>query len=109
MASLADGTGAEQEASIKELGLVLTSAVDALPSELRTVFAMRMLEGLDTTETAECLDLTEANVKVRLHRARAALRERIDSQIGVEVRKLYQFGGQRCDRIVKAVLARLSN
>jgi RNA polymerase sigma-70 factor (ECF subfamily) len=107
MAPLAAHSGAEQEASLKELRVVLTGAVDALPDDLRTVFAMRMIEGLDTNETASCLDLTEANVKVRLHRARAALREHIDAQIGVEVRELYQFGGQRCDRIVKAVLARI--
>lgn len=107
MTPIASRSEAEQEASIKELGIVLLNAVDSLPDELRTVFAMRMVEGLDTEETANCLDLTESNVKVRLHRARAALRERIDAQIGVEIRELYQFGGQRCDRIVKAVLTRI--
>jgi RNA polymerase sigma-70 factor, ECF subfamily len=98
---------AEQQASAKELGQVLTKAVDALPEDLRLVFAMRMIEGLDTSESASCLQLSEANVKVRLHRARAMLRDQIDAQVGVEARKLYEFGGQRCDRIVQAVLARI--
>jgi RNA polymerase sigma-70 factor (ECF subfamily) len=97
----------EQHASAKELGNLLTKAVDALPEDLRLVFALRMIEGLDTSESASCLQLTEANVKVRLHRARAMLRDHIDDQIGVEARQLYEFGGQRCDRIVRAVLARL--
>lgn len=108
MAPLTNQPEAAQAASIQELGQILRRAVDDLPDDLRTVFAMRMIEELDTRDTACCLDLTEANVKVRLHRARALLRERIDAQIGVEVRQLYQFGGARCDRIVRAVLARLA-
>lgn len=102
------GHSAEREASMKELGPILTEAVDALPDELRTVFAMRMIEDLDTEETAACLDLSTENVKVRLHRARALLRKRVDQALGVEVRELYQFGGVRCDRIVRNVLARLT-
>lgn len=99
---------AEQQASNKELGSILTAAVDQLPDDLRTVFALRMVEGLDTSETADCLDLTTANVKVRLHRARALLQKQIDQRLGPQIRQLYQFGGARCDRTVAVVLARLS-
>lgn len=98
----------EQAAHNRELSGILTRAVDELPEDLRTVFAMRMIEGLDTHETAACLELTTANVKVRLHRARTLLRERLDERLGVTVRQLYQFGGARCDRIVATVLARLA-
>lgn len=108
MSPYIEGQRAEREASMKELGPILTEAVDALPDELRTVFAMRMIEDFDTEETAACLDLTTENVKVRLHRARALLRKRVDRTLGVEVRELYQFGGSRCDRIVRNVLARLT-
>lgn len=101
-------SNAEHELGMKELGPVLTEAVDALPDSLRTVFTLRMIEHLDTEETAACLDLSEENVKVRLHRARSLLRRGIDKRLGVAVRELYQFGGARCDRIVKSVLARLS-
>jgi RNA polymerase sigma-70 factor (ECF subfamily) len=106
---LMDHQRAEHEASVKELGHVLTKAVDGLPDDLRIVFVMRLVEGLDIKETAACLELTAANVKVRVHRARALLRQRIDEQIGAGVRQLYQFGGGRCDRIVRAVLSRLTN
>lgn len=91
----------------QELGQILTAAVDALPEELRAVFTLRVIEGLDTQETAGSLELTEANVKTRLHRARLFLQGRIDQQIGTQVRHLYQFGGERCNRIVADVLARL--
>jgi RNA polymerase sigma-70 factor (ECF subfamily) len=96
-----------EDTDARELGSVLTKAVDDLPDDLRTVFTLRLIEELDTEETAACLDLTAANVKVRLHRARALLQERIDRQIGAHVRQLYQFGGERCNRIVSTVLGRI--
>lgn len=108
MAPLNDGPSPEQQASNNELRSILAKAVDQLPDDLRVVFALRMIEGLDTRESAECLSLTEANVKVRLHRAKAVLRSRLDAQIGIEARKLYEFGGVRCDRIVRKVMARLT-
>ncbi len=60
-----------------ELRHVLDEAIKALPETLRSVFVLRDIEGLSTAETAEILGLTETNVKVRLHRARLALRERL--------------------------------
>ena len=61
----------------RELRTVLNAALQTLPTTLRTVFVLRDIEGLSTAETAEVLGLTETNVKVRLHRARVALRERL--------------------------------
>lgn len=60
-----------------ELRKMLDRAVAALPETLRSVFVLRDIEGLSTAETAAILDLTETNVKVRLHRARLALREQL--------------------------------
>lgn len=57
--------------------------------------------------TADCLD-SVANTKVRLHRARALLQSRIDRRLGAVVRKLHQFAGERCDRIVAGVLNRIA-
>jgi len=62
-----------------ELRRTLDTAVAALPATLRSVFVLRDIEGLSTAETAAILDLTETNVKVRLHRARLALRERLSA------------------------------
>ena len=61
----------------RELHTVLKAALETLPATLRSVFVLRDIEGLSTAETAEVLALTETNVKVRLHRARVALRERL--------------------------------
>jgi RNA polymerase sigma-70 factor (ECF subfamily) len=107
MSTPADRREPPEDLSQQELGRVLSAAVDALPPGLRSVFVMRIVEGLSTEETAECLDLTPANVKVRLHRARELLRASIDRRIGAEARKLYQFDGHRCDRIVRQVAEKL--
>ena len=56
---------------------VLDKAVEGLSPTLRSVFVLRDIEGLSTAEVAEALGLTETNVKVRLHRARLALREQL--------------------------------
>lgn len=97
-----------EEASLNELRYLLAAAVDSLPQELRIVFTLRMVERLSTEQTADCLNLTQANVKVRLHRARAALRRWIDHRIGEESRRLYAFDGEHCDRVVRVVLERLA-
>jgi len=48
-------------------------AIDQLPESYRNVLLMRDIEGLNTTETAELLGISENATKVRLHRARQAL------------------------------------
>ena len=62
-----------------ELQAVLDQAVAALPESLRVVFVLRDIEGLSTAEAAETLNLSETNVKVRLHRARLVLREKLSN------------------------------
>jgi len=108
MASQSGQRDAVDEVSGKELKLALADAVDALPPDLRAVFTLRMIERLSTEETAECLELTTSNVKIRLHRAKLQLRAGIDQRIGKESRELYMFAGDRCDRIVANVMSRIS-
>ncbi len=61
----------------KELQGVLEIALQELSVSLRSVFVLRDIEGLSTAEAAQALGLTETNVKVRLHRARLVLREKL--------------------------------
>jgi len=58
-------------------GAVL-ALIDTLPDTYRIVLVLRDIEELSTAEVAEMLELTEANVKVRLHRARAALKKLLE-------------------------------
>lgn len=68
----------------EELRRILDRALDTLSPGLRAVFVLRDVEGLSTLETAESLGITEANAKVRLMRARLALRERLTEAFGGE-------------------------
>jgi len=65
----------EQLQQDSEAAEVLQKAIAALPMKYRVVFFLRDVEGQSTEQTAEVLGLTETAVKVRLHRARLALRE----------------------------------
>ncbi len=53
----------------------MKAALEKLPESYRTVFVMRDLEGISVKRTANMLDLSESNVKVRLMRARLFLRD----------------------------------
>jgi RNA polymerase sigma-70 factor (ECF subfamily) len=96
----------EKHAARRELAGVLESAVDALPEIYRIVFMMREIEQLSTQETADVLELSEEAVKVRLHRARAMLRENIYKRANFG--STFTFGHGRCDRIVAAVMAAIT-
>ena len=98
----------ERQAYAQELHRVLEAAVDALPETYRTVFMLRDIEGLSTTETGEGLGLGEEAVKTRLHRARAMIRRAVTVRIGAVAAGAFQFNAPRCDRVVAVVLARIS-
>ena len=97
----------ETQAMRGQLGQILEAAVDGLPEAYRSVFVLREIEHLSTSETAECLDLSEEAVKTRLHRSRALLRRELENRLGPAIAQAYSFLGARCDRVVKQVLARI--
>jgi len=98
----------ERQAYAQEISRMLEDAVDALPETYRTVFMLRDIEGLSTSETGAGLGLGEEAVKTRLHRARALVRRAVTARIGEAAGMAFQFHAPRCDRVVAAVLAKLS-
>ncbi len=60
-----------------ELSNKIREAILALPEKYRVVIVLRDIEGFSTEEAAQILNLTAANIKVRLHRARLYLREEL--------------------------------
>jgi len=98
----------EQSATRAELGRLLEEALLDLPEQYRTVVMLRDIEELSTAETAAALDITEDNVKVRLHRGRAMARGWFVARVGANVKNAFPFMGARCDRIVHTVFARLA-
>ncbi len=68
----------EQILAKDRLRSVVLKKIDELPESYRNVLYLRDIEEMTTSEVAEALDLSEANVKVRLHRARAALKRLLE-------------------------------
>jgi RNA polymerase sigma-70 factor (ECF subfamily) len=88
-----------------ELKQVLEKAISQLPEKYRTVFIMREIEQMNVAETQECLDISEANVKVRLNRAKAMLQESLSTLYKKE--DLYHFHLSRCERITGKVMKQI--
>lgn len=88
-----------------ELGSILTNAINRLPEKYRSVFVMREIENMNVAETGDCLDISEVNVKVRLNRAKALLRETLSLYYPKE--DILHFHLSKCDRIVAMVMQRI--
>jgi len=98
----------ERRASIAELGQLLEDAVLGLPDHYRVVVMMRDIEQMTAAETAAALDLTEQNVKVRLHRGHALMRNWLFARVGEICKTAFPFMAVRCDRVVASVFSRLT-
>lgn len=97
----------EQNASHSELSELLEAAVLGLPEPYRAVVMMRDIEEMSTKEAGEVLELSEENVKVRLHRGHAMMRSWLLARVGESGKRAFPFMGERCDRIVRNVLKRV--
>lgn len=97
----------ERLAFSRELSVLMESAIDRLPDGAREVFILRQVEGMNTDEVATALGVSEAVVKTRLSRARAALRRELSAQAEAAVSNTFRFLRPRCDRVVAAVLERI--
>jgi RNA polymerase sigma-70 factor (ECF subfamily) len=101
---LATSLNPEEQTSASELRSALEEAILAIPEQYRLVLMLRDVEQMSTAEAATALDLTEENVKVRLHRARALVRKELFARAGSEAQSAFGFMGARCDRVVARVL-----
>jgi RNA polymerase sigma-70 factor (ECF subfamily) len=81
---------------------LLENAIDDLDIKYKTVYMMKEVEEMSLKEIAIALDLTVANVKVRLHRSKEMLKEKL-FQISSD-RNIYEFGFSRCDRVTENVM-----
>jgi RNA polymerase sigma-70 factor (ECF subfamily) len=87
-----------------QLGALLEQTLKQLPQGHREVMVMRDVLELDTAETAEMLGLSEEAVRVRLHRARAAVAASLTERM---LDKVYSFDGARCDRVTRNVMSQI--
>lgn len=91
----------------KELRHVIEKAIIDIPLDYRIVFLLRELSGMSTAETAESLDISEANVKIRLNRARHMLRAELATTYSPE--DIFEFNLIYCDNVVNKAMIVINN
>ncbi|ELM3644759.1 sigma-70 family RNA polymerase sigma factor [Flavobacterium psychrophilum] len=91
----------------RELNLVIENALQQIPIDYRMVFSLREVNGLNVLETADTLNISEANVKVRLNRAKSMLRKEVAKSYSTE--DIFEFNLVYCDRMVEIVMNKLKN
>lgn len=89
----------------RELGDIIEKALSKIPDEYRMVFSLREINGMNVSETAGLLNISEANVKTRLNRSKAMLRAEIEKSYAAE--ELFEFNAVYCnamtDRVMKII------
>ncbi len=88
-------TSTDQQIIRKEMSACVQEYVDRLPPDHRTVLILKELEGFKNREIAAILDISLENVKIRLHRARARLKQELDNGCDFYIN---EDGALACDR-----------
>lgn len=91
----------------EELSHVIEASLGKLPQHFRLTFTLREINRLSVAETAEVMKTSQANVKVRLNRAKSLLRKEIEKMY--EPEDIYAFNLVYCDQIVEAVMAKIKD
>lgn len=90
----------------RELGHIIEEALGKIPFNYRMIFSMREINGLNISETASLLNISESNVKTRLKRAKAMLRAEIEKSYPAT--ELFEFNLIYCDAIVENVMKKIN-
>lgn len=77
-----DGIDPERILAGREIGDIIQKLIDELPELQRAVITMQDLQGQDSVTVCQALNLTDANRRVLLHRARAKLRRELNAILG---------------------------
>lgn len=88
------------------LGYIIEKSLEEIPDEYRLVFSLREITGFNVAETAELLNISQSNVKVRLSRAKTMLRNEIEKSYSVA--ELYEFNLIYCDATVNRVMQNIA-
>ena len=89
-----------------ELSHIIGEAIIHIPFDYRVVFLLRELNGMSTAETAESLLISEANVKIRLNRARHMLRKQLGAMYSPQ--DIFEFNLIYCDSVTNKTMRMLN-
>ncbi len=98
----------ERAAERAQVRKLIEARIDRLPDAFRTVFMLRAVQEFTVEETAAALSIPEATVRTRFFRARGLMREGLSRDLDVAYAEAFSFDGERCDRIVAGVMARIN-
>lgn len=104
--TLQSGASTEKTVLNKELSRALECSLQQIPLSYRCVFILREVEGFSVAETADLLEISTVNVKVRLNRAKALLQKQLEQLYTSS--ELYEFNLVYCDGIVSRVFDLIS-
>ncbi len=91
--------------SLKEMKASLEKATREIPEKYRAVYMLREVEQLSIEQTAEALQITPANVKVALHRARQMLKTRLLAS--AEAGEIFPYPAKFCGVMTARVMSRV--
>jgi RNA polymerase sigma-70 factor (ECF subfamily) len=100
--------GPDRKAMRSELRQIMEARIDMLPDDFRRVFMLRGVEEMSVEEVSQALDIPETTVRTRFFRARSLLREGLSQDLDMALSDAFHFDGERCNRIVASVWARLA-
>ena len=92
----------EKQMIQKESSRILELAIAQIDVKYRAVYIMKEVEGMRIRDIAEILGITESNVKVRVHRAKAMIKENLYKSSKKE--ELFEFGSHKCDHLVHTIM-----
>lgn len=90
----------------RELKKIMEDALSKIPFDYRIVFALKEINGLKISETAQLLNLTESNVKTRLTRSKKFLRTEIEKSFNAS--ELFEFNLIYCNAVTEEVMKRIN-
>jgi RNA polymerase sigma-70 factor (ECF subfamily) len=91
----------------ENLKRAIESAIAHLPSKYRVVFMLREIEQIPVADTAAMLDISEENVKVRLHRAKNMLKDMLRTE--ANSLDIFDFHASRCALIAVRVMDHINS
>ena len=84
------------------LAKALEGAISHLPPKYRVVFILREVQHLPVADAADIIGITQENVKIRLHRAKAMLKTMLQARL--DVMEIFEFHASRCARVAENVM-----
>lgn len=86
----------------QEAKQMLEYAIQNLESKYRVVYILREVENMNMAEIVDCLEITDVNAKVRLHRARVMIKKELYGLSSTT--DMFEFGSVKCDALVEGVM-----